>query len=742
MSTLLEAKAIISAEDKTGPAFAAVEARIAGLSRQAAAVGDVSAAVGRASAAVQQQGRAFAQTTQAVSRYSGAVQAAVSAAPLAAAIPLAHGARHLAAAVQHTYREFDDLRRYQKAILGLSDAQQKPLLDQAFHLGGSTRFNDLQVLHAQLDLAQRGIKADAIVPITDAAAHFAQALGTDLPTAAKTLEGILFSTGKSLHDGPEAIRAAEKAASFATKLAKIGGLDEEDVRQFFKYGGSSGSVAGLSDETLGGIAAVLRRSNIRGDEAGVFTRALSGKLVAPTRQGLAALAAMGVDYNQFTKLPGGLSAEGFETAFQQRFGRRLSGAVRDKLSGVLGDGETVSDRSKFTTAVTDLLSSEFAKNKHGKLAAKDAQALAKMVGEFHKLSVESVDSEGLLRAILKASPTLAQLNAFLGEKQGGRGAILAKNAATFDENVGKLRGAGEHFHRDISAQRMEGYSGAVSRFEGAIKNFETAVGRAFDRPLTEGYNVAARTLQGITDLGDNALRAAGAVGGLLTAFATAEAALLALAVGQNLAGNAAGAASLLGLGGGTAARFAVARNLGVAGLGAYFGYEAINAIGGKVAELSPGRAYVPKTSEDVAEMRQRLSEIEADIAGRKARVHPTMRDNIAPDIARLEGEGERLRARLRTAGVAVAGDIPPLARPSLAGAVDVPGGLKATVEGPITAELKGQGDVNVTVRVEAGSTLLNAVTAAQSATSSGNIRTNLGISHAEAAPERHGRGDL
>jgi len=36
------------------------------------------------------------------------------------------------------------------------------------------------------------------------------------------------------------------------------------LRRFFKYGGLSGSTAGLSDETTGAMAALMRRANIRG----------------------------------------------------------------------------------------------------------------------------------------------------------------------------------------------------------------------------------------------------------------------------------------------------------------------------------------------------------------------------------------------------------------------------------------------------------------------------------------------
>ncbi|HWW46534.1 MAG TPA: phage tail tape measure protein [Xanthobacteraceae bacterium] len=435
----------------------------------------------------------------------------------------AHHGKRAAASVLHAYREFDDLVRYQRAVLGVSAEAQKPLVDQAIHLGATTKFNDLQVLHAQLDLIQRGIKQDVVIPITEAAANFAMALGTDLPTAAKTLEGILFSTGKHMHDGPAAIAAANKAASFATKLAKIGGLDEEDVRQFFKYGGPSASVAGLSDETMGAVAAILRRSNIRGDEAGVAMRAFSSRLVSPTAKGMDALGTMGIDYNKFSKMPGGLSVENLETKFKRDFGKSLTAAQRSRLGKILENEEVVSDRGEFVAQVTEVLSGSFQKNKKGKLAAKDAAALAKKIGDFHRLSIESIDTEGLLRAIIEKSPTLSQVNAIFGDRQGGRFAILAKaGLEMFNDYVQKLKEAGDNFHVEIAKERMAGFAGAADRAAGAMMNFVTAIGRANDSLLVSGANKISTVLNALTELPEPIQRVGSQMAGLAAIMAGAK----------------------------------------------------------------------------------------------------------------------------------------------------------------------------------------------------------------------------
>lgn len=70
---------------------------------------------------------------------------------------LAHSVAHGAGEVIKTYREFDKERRFGKAVMGLTDDEQAPLVAQAIHMGAKTKFNDIQVLEAQRELAARGL---------------------------------------------------------------------------------------------------------------------------------------------------------------------------------------------------------------------------------------------------------------------------------------------------------------------------------------------------------------------------------------------------------------------------------------------------------------------------------------------------------------------------------------------------------------------------------------------------------
>ncbi|WP_336801817.1 phage tail tape measure protein [Kaistia sp. MMO-174] len=417
-----------------------------------------------------------------------------------------------------TYKEFDDTRRLQKAILGLTPEQQRPFLDQAFHMGATTRFNDLQVMEAQTSLAQRGVKRDFIIPFVGEAANYAGAMGTDLPEAVKTLEGIIFGTGKHIEDAGEAMATMRRVVDQSVKLAKIGGLDDDDIKDFFKFGAMPGSTAGLSDETMGAIAALMKRANIPGAEAGVAMRTASAKLVSPTKKGIDALYSMGIDYSDFAK-GGPIDAGSAEKAFRGNFGKSLTPEGRAALAAALEDGDVMGDQGAFVEAFTAAASGSFEKKKDGSLRASDANKIAKFAQTYWKNSVESVDTEGLLRAIMAANPTLAQLNAFFTDKHGGKFSKAFGSPEMFEDYRKLLATAPENFAGSISDERQGGFSGAADRLSGSIKNLETAIGRAFDANgeggvLTTVTDLTAKTVQHLSEINPNLLAFGGALGAI------------------------------------------------------------------------------------------------------------------------------------------------------------------------------------------------------------------------------------
>jgi len=321
-----------------------------------------------------------------------------------------HKAAEVKGEVLHTYKEFDDLIRYQGAVADLTPDERESRVHQAVHIGANSRFNDIQVLHAQLDLAQRGVKKQFIEPFIGEVVDYAQAMNTDLGSAAKTLEGILFSTNQNVDSPETALSTMRRQVNLAVKMAKLGGLDDHDVSQAFKFGGASAAGAGLTNETQATIYALLRRNGYEGSAAGVATRAIATKLVAPTNKGLDALDAMGVHYENFTTMPKSVRENVANNTMKRHYGKSLTPEQETKFKDLFQDEDKFGDRNKFVEAATEIVSSSFdkvekGKNK-GKISAQDRKSIAKTFGDMHKNLVESVDSEGLWNAILEANPTL------------------------------------------------------------------------------------------------------------------------------------------------------------------------------------------------------------------------------------------------------------------------------------------------------------------------------------------------
>lgn len=484
MAVNLQAEAIITAKDETGAVIEGVTGKLKKLGAAVRAVGSAPVQALQASA------RAADRADHVVNKVGRAIVGTY----------IASKVTEVGAGVIDSYAKLDDLLRYQRAVMQISEQQQQPMLKQAMELGASTPYDALQVAEAQLALAQRGIKEDLILPIVKSATEYAQAMSVELPQAAQTVEGLLFSTGQVVTDGTAALAAAKRAVDQMAKAAKISGMSDEDLREGIKFSGLAGSTAGLSNATILASLALQKRANIPGSEAGVAIRALAGRLVAPTKEGLDALAAMGIDYNKYTSLGGGLSAGNLNEFMAQRFGHHLSNKGIANVARIFGDPEILGDRDKFVSAMFDALRPGFGKGRGRKMRPQDARELTKAISDYYKNSVEHVQSEALLHAIMAAHPTIGQLNEIFGQKQGARIMAIMRDQERFEQYEHAIAEAPEGFAESIAEERQGGFAGAKKRAEGGAKNVELSLGLAWDDQLKAAAKALAKVEQAFVGL--------------------------------------------------------------------------------------------------------------------------------------------------------------------------------------------------------------------------------------------------
>ncbi|WP_342106367.1 phage tail tape measure protein [Methylobacterium sp. SI9] len=496
-----------------------------------------------------------------------------------AGLTAVHKAEHFGAHSLHTYQEFDNERRFGRAVMGLTDEQQRPLVEQAIHMGGTTRYNDVQVLEAQRELAARGLKKDQVMGLMEPAANLGQALDLRLPEAVKQMEGAIFGFKKDISTLDAAKASAKQTADVQVKAAKISGMTPEDISQAYKYGATPARMAGLSEETLLAFAGISKKANMGGDEAGVAFRALVAAGTAPTRGAKEALKANGFDYKNYQRAPDKLNYSAFKDQVAAQYGVTLDKDADAKLGKVFASKALIADPAKFTPAIMDVLGDVL-----GGDDAKSKKSIAGLANRFRDKSMGGIDMNAFVADLMKAIPgNLPLANAIFGAKQGARIANALGDPETLKHMIEELLHHAEGYAQNVSDQRNAGFDGAKRRLDGAITNVETKLGRAWDNDGNGGFltgitDKAGHLIQHFAELDNRVVQAASVVAAFGTAFVGIKSLGL-LTSGFGLTTSAAA------LDGSAAALTAAAAKLGAGGaLG-----NAAGALGGGGAAKAVGR---------------------------------------------------------------------------------------------------------------------------------------------------------
>lgn len=393
---------------------------------------------------------------------------------------------------------------------------------QAEQIGKDTRFTNSDVVLAQTSVLQGGVRDAKMImnmvgPITD----YALAMGVTLEEAAETIRASSQIRNIPMQD----IEGIKTFVDQLVWMAKNAGMNDSDVRQYIRYGGGAMRSVGLSDPVANAMGVILRRSGYAGDEAGVFTRTAAAKLGAPTNPGRLALQAMGLNFDDYVTQPDAFKVRGIDKLMQENFGIRIEKALQDKITSYLDeatffneelneDMPVGSDRGQFTSGVMDILDPALKG-----MTPKDRAAVAKKLGDFHKFSAESVNSEQLLMDIIKSSPTLAQLNAFFTQRQGARANILSQRLPEFLQAIELMKNTPEGITNKIGTKANEGLYGDYTRATGAVENALIQIVEDWETPI-RGVLVAVDDIATeFTNLSETTRRLIEAVGVAVIALA-------------------------------------------------------------------------------------------------------------------------------------------------------------------------------------------------------------------------------
>lgn len=423
-----------------------------------------------------------------------------------AGIYAGHKVKEATRAVGHTYREFDKERRYGKAVMGLTDDEQNPLVRQAVHGGATTKYNDIQFLHGQRDLAARGVSKEAILGMMPHAANLGMATDQTLPDAVKMMENAIFTFQKKVDTVQDANASAKQTSDLIVKAMKASGMTAEDIGHAYKFGAPSANMGNLGENNLLTFAGLLKKAGIGGDQAGTAFRALTSTLFAPTAGAKTAMRARGMNYADYQKAPDSLALAPFVDNIAQKYGVALGKAAQAALGNVFGDKSLISDPAKFTPAIMKVLADHL-----GGDDAKSKKAIAGEANRYRDASIRGIDTNRMFRDLLdNLRADIGFANKLFGAKQGSRIATALKDPAVYDKLL-KMLESSDGYAGNIAKERMAGFDGAASRLEGAFKNLETALGRSWDNDgkggvLTNVTDRAAQFVQSLAEMNNSVLQ--------------------------------------------------------------------------------------------------------------------------------------------------------------------------------------------------------------------------------------------
>jgi len=491
---------------------------------------DMGVPVDRAAAHQQKLAAAVDRTNNALDRQNKRAARRANVAQNAAIglgmLGVGYRARSFAGKAITSAAEFDYATRKQRELTegNISVADQAAILSpQAKRIGQETRFTNLDVVQAQTASMQglpTGLtgrdRAEVGAGMMEHVKNYAIVMETDLKQAAETVRTYLQTTGKDISTKEKALRESQLAVNRIVRMAKLGGMSADDVPQYLKFGAGANSVVGVDEDAYLAIGALAKRGGLPGQEAGVFMRQVAGKLAAPTKKGLTAMRAAGIDYNKFVRMPGHLDVGRLESQFEQDIGVKFTPAVRARLATLLADKSVIGDRNKFTEAVTSAVSPVFPTTKKGTMAASDKAKIAKAAGSFHAVSGQGVDAQGLLDTLMQSPLTLQQINSILDYRQGGRFAVTQRQRDEYVASRQMIRDTDNdpNFAKKKADEIMGGLGGSLENLKGSFENLALSIGQANEGILKFSFDKIGLAFDWVSNLSTEGRQAATALGAI------------------------------------------------------------------------------------------------------------------------------------------------------------------------------------------------------------------------------------
>ncbi|OCC05275.1 hypothetical protein BA190_10250 [Labrys sp. WJW] len=446
--------------------------------------------------------------------------------------------------------DFDIAVRKMRVYSDLKAGQDAGLIAQAKRIGQQTQFSNIDVVHAQATSMQGlsatfspELKAAVAEGILENVKNYATLMDANLAEGAETIRTYLATTRRDISSKEKALFEANKATNQVVKMAKLGGMSNEDVQGYLKFALPSATAAGITPEAALAMGAVLRRGGYRGEEAGVAMRNFANKMISPTAGGKAALTAAGLDYNKYVNPAQSMNVDNLITHLGNSVGTAATPALRTALAKVVSDPKLMANSAAFNAAVADAVEGPAKTGKGGNTA--NRKKVSKAAGKFWNLSAESIDVQRLFDDLMSSNMSLGQLNELFSGKFGGKFALSQQARDEYNAARGSIGHAAEDpdFAAKKATEVMAGLGGSLENLKGSFDNLILSMGQANERWLKPAMDGIGNVVDAVSNLSEPARMAATALAGVAAAVGLTKGAG---AVLGGLFGKGGGAEALIG----------------------------------------------------------------------------------------------------------------------------------------------------------------------------------------------------
>lgn len=323
-----------------------------------------------------------------------------------------------------------------------------------------------EIARAYNQLVQAGMTHEQVEAILPTAVRFAIAGNYETEEAADKLTNVMTSMQMPMATLEQARESALRASDVIAYAANRTNSSVYQMTEAFKYAAPSAAALGVDIEQLAAMFLIQARRGIKASEAGVSIRAMFTRMIRPTQMAAAVLNNYGMDLADYMQQAEAASSVDIISALM--LGGLDASAAAAEIDAIMESQLKTADKvQSITQAITRSV---------GDNTVLAASTISDAVREILYSSVNELDVERLIEDMQNKNIAPGDFFKIFDVRQGAR--TLSLFSDDLSRWVRDIRENALGFTDALSAERMEGFVGAIHRFNSAITRSIQIIGQA------------------------------------------------------------------------------------------------------------------------------------------------------------------------------------------------------------------------------------------------------------------------